>query len=92
VGIVVAWDTLKTCVENKIKMVKHMFVSNNYLQVSVDNEEAILEYLNKLCCTKHDILFGVKILRRCLPMEILDVEANDDRDMGHVDVGRSSTL
>jgi len=58
--------------------------SNNYLEVLVNDEEAILEQLNKLCDTKHDILFGVRIPRRILPMEIQDVEIVDEREIEHI--------
>ncbi len=43
---------------------KTLFTSNNYLEVLVDDDEATLEHLNRLCGMKHDIFSGVNIPRR----------------------------
>jgi hypothetical protein len=67
-------------------------VATNYLKVLVDDEEATLEQLNKLCGIKHDVLMGARIPRRCLPIESLDVETTENIETKHVDVGKNSSI
>jgi hypothetical protein len=54
--------------------------SNNYLEVLVNDEKVILEQLNRLCGTKHDISYGARIPKKILPMEIPDVKIIDERE------------
>jgi hypothetical protein len=48
----------------KGKEPKPNYTTNNYLEVFVDDEATTLEQLNRLCGTKHDILFGAKIWKK----------------------------
>lgn len=65
---------------------KTLFTSNNYLEVLVDDDEVTFEHLNRLCGTKHDIFSEVRIPRRRLPVETHDVEVDNDKEVGHVDM------
>ncbi len=49
---------------------KALSATNNYLEVLVDDEEAALEQLIRLCGTKHHIFSRARIPRRRLPVEI----------------------
>ncbi len=59
--------------------------SNKYLEVLVNDEEVILEQLNRLCGTEHYIFSRARILRRRLPMEIPNVEIVDEREIECID-------
>jgi len=72
------------------KDVKITSTSNNYLEVLVNNEEATLEQLNKICNTKHDIFSRTRILRRRLHVETIDVEVEDEGETKRIlDFGRN---
>jgi hypothetical protein len=58
----------------------------------VDDEDATLEELNKLCATKHDVFTKSKIPRICLLIEVANGEASGDHDTGHVDINTSSIV
>jgi hypothetical protein len=61
--------------------------ANNYLDSSIDDEEAMLEQLNRLCGTKHDF-FRAKILSRNLLVEAIE----DDREIIYVELGKGSEV
>jgi hypothetical protein len=71
---------------------KAQFVANNYLQILVDDEGAMLEELNKLCATKHDVFIRVKIPRKCLLIKETNGEVACDHEAGHVDINTSSII
>jgi len=50
---------------------------NNYMEILVDDEITMLEYLNRLCGTKHDIFSEA---RRQLPMEMQTLKINEAND------------
>jgi len=58
----------------------------------VDDEEAMLEQLNTLCGAKHDVLLRAKIPKRCFHVEPLKGEAIDDREIGKVEINKSSIV
>jgi hypothetical protein len=73
--------------------VKTTSTSNNYLEVLVNNENATLEQLNKLCGTEHDIFSRTRIPRRRLHVETLNVEvANEGETKSVLDFGRNPTI
>jgi len=59
---------------------KALSATNNYLEVLVDDEEAALEQLIRLCGTKHHIFSRARIPQRRLPVEMntLDAEIGGD--------------
>jgi hypothetical protein len=63
-----------------------------FLKVLVDGENATLEELNRLCGAKHDAFTKTRIPRRRLPMETIEGKIVEDREVGHVDLGRSYTV
>jgi hypothetical protein len=71
---------------------KAQFVANNYLEILVDDEDAMLEELNKLCATKHDVFIIVKIPRKCLFIKATNGEVVCDHEAGHVDINTSSII
>ncbi len=58
-------------------------IANNYLEVLVNDETTTLEQFSHLCGTKHDVLFGVKILRKkmSIEMKMIEVEKTKERTM-----------
>jgi len=58
----------------------------------VDDEDAMLEELNKLRATKHDVFTKVKIPRRCLFIEAANEKTADDHEADHVDINTSSIV
>jgi hypothetical protein len=58
----------------------------------VDDEDATLEELNKLCVTKHDVFTKVKIPRICLLIEVDIGEIAGDHETRHVDINTSSIV
>lgn len=68
---------------------KTLFVVTNYLQVLVDDEEATLEQLNRLCGINHDIFTKAKIPRMHLPIKSPNVKVVGNKETKHVDVGKN---
>jgi hypothetical protein len=58
----------------------------------VDDEEATLEQLNRLCGAKHDVFKGAMIPRRCLHVEPLEEKTTNDREIGKVEISKSSIV
>jgi hypothetical protein len=54
--------------------------------------KVILEQLNKLCGTEHDIFFGAKIPRKRLPMEIPKVKITDEGEIKRINSTRNPTI
>ncbi len=57
----------------------------------VDDEEAMLEQLNRLCGAKHDVLLRTKIPKICLHVEPLKGETTDEQEIGKVEIKKNST-
>ncbi len=58
----------------------------------MNDEDVTLEQLNKLCATKHDIFSGSQIPWRSLPMDMIEVDVGENREMGQLEVGRNSIV
>lgn len=67
-------------------------IANNYLEVLVDDENTMLEKLNRLCGAKHDVSIGARIPRKKLHMEVAEGEAVEECDVEHIDLGKSSMV
>ncbi len=52
----------------------------------------MLEQLNKLCGTKHDIFYGARILRSRLAMDMREVDVSEAKEMGQLEVGKNSIV
>jgi hypothetical protein len=50
----------------------------NYLEVLVNDGEATLAKLNRLCGITNNIFFGTRVLRRKNPMVTLEVDKNEE--------------
>ncbi len=56
----------------------------------MNDEEATLEQLNKLCGTKHYIFSRAQIPSRRLHVDTTKVDVGKNREMGQLEVGRNS--
>ncbi len=55
----------------------------------MDDENTMLEKLNKLCGAKHDVFIGAKIPRKKLHMEVVEGKAIEECDAGRINLVRS---
>jgi hypothetical protein len=60
---------------------KALSATNNYLEILVDDQEAALEQLIRLCGTKHHIFSRARIPRRRLPVEMNTLDAGIGGDL-----------
>jgi hypothetical protein len=92
VDIALVWYIEKIDVGSGERMEKTTSTLNNYLEVLVNDEKTTLEYLNKLCGTKHDIFSGARIPKRRLLVEIPNVEIAKEGEVERIDYANNSIV
>jgi hypothetical protein len=92
VDIVMVWGILTTNVGNGEMMGRQHQPQISIWKVLVNDEEVILEQLNRLCGTNHDIFYGARTPMRRLLMEIPNVEIVDEGETKCIDYTRNPTI